>query len=88
MDEGGGRAGDGVARVLAGKKGSELVAADTGEEGVAREDRGEAIGEDADQFVATAMADRVVDALEAVDVEIDDTDLAGAARLDHRRGFE
>ena len=49
-------------------------------------DRGDARGERLDQFVAAVVADRIVDRLEAVDVEIDDRELARARRPSGSRG--
>ena len=68
---GGGRAGGGVVDVLAEKRRGELVAADAGEDGAGRQRRLQARGHALDQFVAAVVADRVVDRLEAVDVDID-----------------
>ncbi len=58
----------------------ELVAADAGEHArPAAGPTGQPLGERLDQFVAAMVADRIVDRLEAVDVEIDDRELAGGA---------
>ena len=74
------RPGGGVAHRLADQSDRELVAADAGEDGVGRKYRVQAGGQRLDQFVAAVVADRVVDRLEAVDVEIDDRELARLAR--------
>ncbi len=47
--------------------------------GARHQDGGEAVGERLDQEVAAMMADRVVDRLEAVDVEIDDGEVTVTA---------
>jgi len=57
------------------------------EGGVGRHDHREPLGEPADEFVAALVADRVVDRLEAVDVEIDDRRLAAPAGLGEGRAF-
>ena len=65
---------------LAGQRNGELVAADTGEHRFRRKHRPQAGRQGLHQLVAAVVADRVVHGLEAVDVEIDDRELARLAR--------
>ncbi len=63
----------------------ELAGADAADDDIFREAGAQAVGEGADQLVTLAVADRIVDVLETVDIDVDEEDRLAAPDRRHGR---